>query len=88
MIDAVENGPLYLHEDYDIGGPDQAKDEALIQHVRRKSAKHLLEFVYLARCNMFHGGKVFNEIQRPLIEGMVAVLESVIPPLQEMILAR
>ena len=73
-LQAIDSGLLFLNEDYQTGEPDYAKDRELVGHVRKGDPGALLELLYQARCNLFHGQKAYSEVQRPLLEGMIEVL--------------
>lgn len=45
---------------------------------RNKQASALLETLYAVRCNMFHGRKGLNPIQRELLDPLNVILEKVI----------
>jgi hypothetical protein len=71
---AMDSGLLFLHEDYQTGDPDHDRDRELVERARNDNPEALLALVYQARCNLFHGQKAYSEVQRPLLEGMIAVL--------------
>lgn len=73
-LNSVEFGGFYLHENYETGEPDLHRDRKIISNARKGDVLALLELVYQARCNLFHGQKAYSETQRPLIEGMSSVL--------------
>ncbi|WP_146680421.1 hypothetical protein [Oceanococcus atlanticus] len=78
VLSVVESGMLYLHENYETGEPDFKRDRKLVAAARNGKPSALLELLYQARCNLFHGQKAYSESQRPLLEGMVIVLRIVI----------
>lgn len=77
-LQAIESGQFFLHENYETGEPDHKKDLALLRQAREGDVEALLNLVYQARCNLFHGQKVYSSVQRPLLEGMIAVLVVVV----------
>ncbi|MDY6946934.1 MAG: hypothetical protein SXG53_14555 [Pseudomonadota bacterium] len=78
VLDVVASGRLHLHENYETGEPDFPRDQKLVAEARQGSPRALLELLYQARCNLFHGQKAYSEVQRPLLEGMIRVLRIVI----------
>ncbi|WP_110456643.1 hypothetical protein [Shewanella algidipiscicola] len=76
--DAVQNGMLYLHEDYETGEPDIERDQELVTKAREGCVESILTLIYQARCNLFHGQKSFTESQRDLLNGMSEILRVII----------
>ncbi|WP_462159809.1 hypothetical protein [Pseudoalteromonas sp. GB56] len=78
IYDALSYGGFYIHTNYETGEPDIEKDQSLVSKARTGCHKSLLSIIYQARCNLFHGQKSFTENQRPLVEGMSAVISILI----------
>lgn len=76
--DSIHSGMFYLHENYETGEPDTAKDIALVQQAIDGCVESTLTLIYQARCNLFHGQKAFTESQRILLNGMSSILIQVI----------
>ena len=70
IVAATHNGHFYFHEDYATGEPDTDRDEKLIAEASRYQPKAILELIYQARCNLFHGEKELSGEQRKLLNGM------------------
>ncbi|NJL36564.1 MAG: hypothetical protein HC840_09050 [Leptolyngbyaceae cyanobacterium RM2_2_4] len=70
-------GLLYLHEDYQTGNPNRKKDAKLAKEAQKYQPKAVLELIYQARCNLFHGTKGFEERQRVLLDNMSVLIEFV-----------
>jgi hypothetical protein len=73
----IQEHHFYLHEDYETGLPDIDKDEELAEQAARYEPRAILQLIYQARCNLFHGAKAFEERQRVLLDNMSIVLEFV-----------
>ena len=73
----IEEGRFYLHEDYETGTPDRAKDRRLARSAAQYDPKAILGLIYQARCNLFHGTKAFEERQRVLLDSMSVLVEFV-----------
>ena len=71
---SIENGSFYFNYDYNNDAPDLDRDRNLAIELRKGSIESVLELIYLARCNMFHGAKEFHATQRPLLSSMSGVL--------------
>lgn len=66
-----------------VTGEAQPEEDAnlcrrLIGTNRNEQAAAILEILYAVRCNMFHGRKGFNPIQRQLLDPLSVILERVI----------
>lgn len=63
------------------GNPQPKDDERLLQSLNSKGAKQraeaILEVLYSIRCNMFHGQKGFNEVQREILAPSTTLLRKV-----------
>jgi len=77
LVELIRGHHFYLHEDYRTGSPDFDKDADLAKKARKYDPKAVLELIYQARCNLFHGEKAFEERQRILLDNMSIVLEFV-----------
>ncbi len=71
----IQEHHFYLHEDYGTGMPDIDKDEELALQAANYEPRSILQLIYQARCNLFHGAKAFEERQRVLLDNMSIVLE-------------
>jgi len=78
ICDAVSFGGFYIHTNYKTGEPDLEKDLDFLDKAKHGCNISILSIIYQARCNLFHGQKSFTENQRPLVEGMSAVLSALI----------
>lgn len=60
--------------------PDEDADlcRRLTGNNRNEQAAAILETLYTVRCNMFHGRKGFNPIQRALLDPLNVILERII----------
>ncbi len=62
-------------------------DQQLIRHIKdenicaEKYVESIMELIYQTRCNMFHGSKGFEEIQKNILQPMIIILEFVIESL-------
>lgn len=74
IAEAIYYGGFYIYTNYETGEPDSKRDHALIDKALKGCSKSVLSIIYQARCNLFHGQKSFTENQRPLVEGMSAVI--------------
>lgn len=79
----IERGEFHLHENYETGEPDCEEDMHLVQKSRQGDPIALLTLLYQARCNLFHGQKAYSESQRPLLNGMIAILSVTIERTRE-----
>ncbi len=70
FIAAIHDGNFYFHEDYATGLPDINRDRDLIEAAQKYEPRAILELIYQARCNLFHGEKELISEQRPLLESM------------------
>ncbi|MBU2978801.1 hypothetical protein [Alteromonas sp. C1M14] len=77
LANSIENGSFYFNYDYESDAPDLVRDRKLAEGIRKGSVKSVLELIYVARCNMFHGSKEFHDIQRRLLSSMSGVLRCV-----------
>lgn len=77
LVQLIQEGRFYLHEDYKTGKPNLRKDKKLAQMAEKYDPKAVLELIYQARCNLFHGAKAFEERQRVLLDNMSTILEFV-----------
>jgi len=66
------DGPFYLISDGTTDQPDATRNRALHERLNDPSAstkvKAILEYLYLVRCNMFHGSKDFDNSQLQIIQ--------------------
>lgn len=77
LASSIENGSFYFNYDYENDVPDLERDRELAIGLRKGSVEPVLELIYVARCNMFHGSKEFHDIQRRLLSSMSGVLRCV-----------
>jgi hypothetical protein len=77
LVQLIQEGHFYLHENYKTGKPNLRKDEKLAQKAEEYEPRAILELIYQARCNLFHGAKAFEERQRVLLDNMSTILEFV-----------
>lgn len=68
---------FYLHVNYQTGNPDIAKDAKLAKDAQKYQPKSVLELIYQARCNLFHGTKGFEDRQHILLDNMSVVVKFV-----------
>jgi hypothetical protein len=73
----IQNGHIYLHEDYETGLPAVKKDLALANKASRYDPKAILSLIYRARCNLFHGEKDFDGRQSVFLDNLSVILEFV-----------
>lgn len=77
LVDLIENSHFHLHEDYETGVPDLDRDRRLAHMAAKYDPQSILELIYQARCNLFHGTKAFENRQKILLDNMSAVVEFV-----------
>lgn len=77
LVQLIREQRFYLHEDYETGQPDPRRDLRLANEASTYKPKAILSLIYQARCNLFHGGKRFEERQRVLLDNMSIILEFV-----------
>jgi hypothetical protein len=82
IIQSIDEGRFYFHENYETEMPDFEKDKELAS---KRDAASILTLIYRARCNLFHGQKEFNSVQLDLLHHMSEILASVIGSLRERI---
>ena len=88
-IDSVRtllaNGIFYINTS--DGKPDEATDKDLLGNLISPSSevrsKAILSLIYNVRCNLIHGYKNFEEIQRLVIEPVANLLQKIIELLKE-----
>jgi len=75
-------GSFYLISDGTTDQPDVARNRELRQRLQSSSAvtkvKAVLEYLYLVRCNMFHGSKDFDNQQLRIIQPATRCLERIV----------
>lgn len=75
-------GQFYLHSDRRTGRRDEASDQQLHDDLgssdNTTKVKAVLKFLYLVRCNMFHGRKDFDDKQLQIIEPATRCLMRVV----------
>ena len=78
----VCNGAFNLKLNMVTGAAQSNEDADLCRRLtgtnRNEQAAAILETLYAVRCNMFHGRKGFNPIQRALLDPLNVILERVI----------
>ncbi|MFT3894055.1 MAG: hypothetical protein QM730_20690 [Anaerolineales bacterium] len=70
----IHNRDLYFYEDYSTNMPLWGKDLEICQRIEKKDFKAVLEFLYIVRCNLFHGEKEISQAQSPLFQSLNSVL--------------
>ena len=70
----ARNRDLYFHEDYLTNIPLWDKDLEICERIANKDIKAVLEFIYLVRCNLFHGEKEISQAQIQLFQSINPVL--------------
>ncbi len=73
----IQEHHFYLHENYETGMPDIDRDEELALQAANYEPRAILQLIYQARCNLFHGAKAFEERQRVLLDNMSIILKFV-----------
>jgi len=68
---------FYLHVNYQTGNPDSARDTKLAKKAQKYQPKSVLELIYQARCNLFHGAKRFEDHQHRLLYNMSIIVKFV-----------
>ncbi len=92
IVNLIKNGTFYISTKRDNITPDTAKDNKYIDNIENiNSAQNLanktkfneavLSLIYGVRCNMFHGKKGFDPIQKELLIPMNNILEMLIKDL-------
>ena len=75
-------GSFYLISDWDSGQPDVARNRQLYEQLRGPNpanrARAVLKYLYLIRCNMFHGSKDFDNKQLEIIRPATRCLERIV----------
>lgn len=77
LVQLIQERRFYLHENYQTGEPNVREDKKLARKAEKYEPKAILELIYQARCNLFHGAKAFEERQRVLLDNMSTILEFV-----------
>lgn len=77
LAQLISEHHFYLHEDYRSGIPDLERDADLARRAADYDVYAVLELIYQARCNLFHGAKSFEERQRAILETMSTILRFV-----------
>jgi len=67
---------FYLHIGSE-GTPNYEKDIQLAKRTQEYQTSSVLELIYQARCNLFHGTKGYDPNQRELLDSMSVVIEFV-----------
>jgi len=89
IINLIKNGTFYISTKKDNVTPDPDIDKNLIRDIeiflskskkrdQQKFNEAVLTFMYDVRCNMFHGKKGFDSIQKQLLIPMNSILEMLI----------
>lgn len=92
IIELIKNGTFYISTKRDNITPDTEQDNKYITDIemnktaiksndKQEFNKAILNLIYGVRCNMFHGKKGFNPIQRELLIPMNNILEMIIKDL-------
>lgn len=75
-------GPFYLISDGITDQPDVSRNREVHQRLQSPSAATrataVLEYLYLVRCNMFHGSKDFDNRQLQIIQPATRCLERIV----------
>ena len=76
------NGGFYVAAQQNADAPDMGRNQRLYASLRRGSpfqrVKAALDYLYLVRCNMFHGHKDFDYAQLQIIQPSARCLERVV----------
>lgn len=75
LVDLIETEQFYFHLDYETGQPDWRKDKALARRCVVHDPQAILELIYQARCNLFHGQKEYEQSQRTVLRCLTTLLE-------------
>lgn len=75
LVDLIETEQFYFHLDYDTGQPDWRKDKDLARKYTVNDSRAILELIYQARCNLFHGQKEYEQSQRVVLRCLTTMLE-------------
>ncbi len=89
MIDLVKNGTFYISTQKDNITPDTDEDMKLVKDIerflskrkkkdRKKFNEAVLSLIYGVRCNMFHGKKGLDTIQKGLLKPLNKILLTII----------
>ncbi len=78
MIGTIKNKEFYFYYDYKNDRPDFEKDISVAEKAKKFDASAVLDLIYVARCNMFHGSKEFDVVQSRLLKSMNKILEFII----------
>ncbi len=92
IINLIKNGTFYISTKKDNVTPDPDIDKNLIRDIeaflsdsktknQQKFNEAMLTFIYEVRCNMFHGKKGFDPIQKQLLIPMNRILKVIIQDL-------
>ncbi len=92
IVRLIEQGTFYISTKKDNITPDADKDKKYIEDIKfNKEARKktlienfnigILSLIYGTRCNMFHGRKGFDPIQKQLLTPMNNILEMIIKEL-------
>ncbi len=92
IIDLIKNKTFYISTKKDNITPDTDADKELVDNIeiflleckkkdQKKFNESVLSLIYGARCNMFHGKKGFDPIQKELLAPMNNILEMIIKEL-------
>ena len=70
-----------------FGEPQENEDQKLLQALSSSNAHHraeaILKIIYQVRCNMFHGRKSVEPIQKQLLLPLIVLLEKIIEKLYQ-----
>jgi hypothetical protein len=70
----IHNRDLYFYEDYVTNLPLWDNDLEMCERIEEKKIIAVLEFIYLIRCNLFHGEKEIIQAQTKLFQAINPVL--------------
>ena len=84
--------PPFTIDDVKVTGNRRpAEDAKLLTELESRDtnekATAILDTIYQVRCNMFHGHKGFQGVQRGLLQPMIVLLETVINVTEQKLIA-
>lgn len=87
IIRSIADKTFHIKLDMIGGDPQPQEDRKLLDKLKSTNkntkATAILETIYSIRCNMFHGHKGFNEIQKELLTPITIILEKMIKLIYE-----
>jgi len=88
LIKGQSSAPFWICLDPVSGDPQENKERKLIKMLNSTSndderAEAILQIIYQVRCNMFHGRKNADPVQRQLLVPLTVILEKIIDKLYQ-----